>query len=291
MSAAPSTATQPLLDSAVSTSVDTQLPRLQRRLGPHRLSDFIIHYRNTDFHVHAFVLCEHSAYFRNYLDTQEPLLELKAEVVEEQGSTKRRKVTAFTSIDICFKCGPSSITRCIDLPEQCGVEPASEEQFLLFLQHLYYPAILHSPPFYPRQSILDSLTEDTSVSLAFPVGDGKASVAELSLYASTGEATREALFWPQQLSLFHYFDCRQAMTRCEAIIQSVCELPQGTLRCLQWLQYAVQYGLHKVEAVCLNVIGSDPNLRLDNPKYSVFLRKLSYETLLKVVEAFSKGRR
>ena len=35
---------------------------------PSRISDLVIHYRDTAFHVHKLVLCCHSSYFRAYIE-------------------------------------------------------------------------------------------------------------------------------------------------------------------------------------------------------------------------------
>ena len=162
--------------------------RQQQRLYPKHPSDLVIHYRHTDFHVHAFVLCHDSTYFRTYLDTQTPLKVVKTEEVEDERGTKRRKVTAFTSSDVCAKCGPFTLTQCIELDDHCGprMTDVTEADFLLFLQHLYHSAILHSPPMTPKRSILDSITDDTPISLtaARPVNKSavRSSIAELKAY-------------------------------------------------------------------------------------------------------------
>ena len=92
----------------------------QFHLHPLSLSDFVLHNHNADYHVHSLVLATHSAYFRAYLDTLQPLTEVQVEEVGDDGRKKCR-VTAFTSRELCSTCEPSSLTRCIDLSDQCGI--------------------------------------------------------------------------------------------------------------------------------------------------------------------------
>ena len=66
---------------------------------PAHLSDFVIYYRHTAYHVHKFVLDYHSSYFRTYI---------------EQLTTEQRAYPAEECND------HSDITHCIRLPDSCG---------------------------------------------------------------------------------------------------------------------------------------------------------------------------
>ena len=127
----------------------------------------------------------------------------------------------------------------------------------MFLQHLHHSSILHSPPFLPKPFILKSLTSSTPITLNFP--RRPALLAEDLLAADDLDDYTEhsALHWARSvLSLFHYFDCQQAMERCEEMILIPCR-ESGPAGLHYWLPYAEQYGLAKVDAVCLEGVGSD----------------------------------
>ena len=215
--------------------------RKQVHLPPLVDSNFVVHYRETDFHVHTVVLVTQSAYFRNALGSQ-TLREVRVEDVVEQGK-KRRKVTAFTSLLPCAKCGPSSLVRCIDvLEEENAVAATAEEEFLLFLRHLYFSSTLHLPPWVPKAEIVSALTDATAFCPAFP--STSVDVDELESYAS--EAEDGTMKWSAPLlSLFHHFNCQAALRRCDAAIACQVRVEDSTGLSDAWyfLPIAVRYGL------------------------------------------------
>ena len=246
--------------------------RQQVHLPPHRSSDFVIHYRNTDYHCHSFVLQQHSAYFRTYFDALQPLTQVQAEEVEgeetkeeveedcggEDDNPPRRKKRKF---DVRFqatftrertsKCSHPPLVHCIDLPNRCGVFDADEANFLLFLRHLYFASTLHLPPFEPRPSMIDGLSADTPISLSFPTSS-TISTEEVHSYARTSETgVSYKLVCDGLLCLFHYFECESALKRCEAVILADTD---GVRNTLYWLPLTIAYGLRKAEAKCVRVI-------------------------------------
>ena len=84
---------------------------------PVYLCDFVIHYRNTAYHVHKFVLCYHSSYFRTYIE-----------------ALHKRERSYQT--DACSD--HPDIPHCIRLPDSCGKVEATNDDFRLFLCHLYF---------------------------------------------------------------------------------------------------------------------------------------------------------
>ena len=102
-------------------SASTALQTSAVRFPPACLSDFVIHYRGTAYHVHKFVLHYRSSYFRAYID---PLV------------AGQRACAA----DECDD--HPSIAHCIRLPDSCGKVEADCDDFRLFLCHLYLRSAL-----------------------------------------------------------------------------------------------------------------------------------------------------
>ena len=257
------------------------LTRLQVHLPPTRESNFVIHYQNTDYHSHTFVLQHHSVYFRNYFHALQPLREMKTTEVEEevgvkdaeaggkgkaeatlhredfdQGHPKRRRVDeeALRAFSASFtrerssKCQHSPLIPCIDLPDQCGVEEADEAEFLLFLRHLYFSSTFHLPPFDPKQSLVRCLTDETPVCLTFPTLEVKKE--SVGRYA---KRNKTALFVDEGLlSLFHYFLCKSALKRCEEVVLADCG--QDSYEAWYWLPLAERFRLTKAAAFCLDLM-------------------------------------
>ena len=161
---------------------------------PAHCADFVIHYRQADFHVHKFLLCYHSAYFRTYL---------------EQLTAGKRAV----SPDECS--GHPSIAHCIRLPDQCGKERADEDDFRLFLCHLYFACHYECVPFQPDDCGVDLTTEPNSEFTleAQPFADGSDLEVVIAppLIPDDGQPDVEEAV----LSLCHYFDCAQLLSRAE----------------------------------------------------------------------------
>ena len=239
--------------------------------------------------MHTFVLLAHSTYFRTYLDTQDPLKEVQVQDVQVAGA-KRRKVTAFTALEPCIKCGPSSIIRCIDLPEEFGIPSTdedypTEEEFLLFLRHLYFASTLHLPPWVPKVELTTALTDDTPICLTFP----STPVFHTDIDAYThmeGSGTQ----WSEELlSLFHYFDCQAALRRCGDIFVGLARLEgeDGLVHAWYLLPFVVRYGLKEAEAACLQRVGTDSDVRLTVPVYRELVATLAPATMAQVIEAMS----
>ena len=268
---------------------DTVGTRQHIYLPPLVDSNLVIHYRQTDFHVHSLVLLTQSTYFRSYLSAQPPLKEVQVEEVGEEGK-KRRRITTFTSLETCAKCGPSSITRCIDLPREFGIHPttdgfADETEFLLFLRHLYFASTHHLPPWVPKTALVSALTDDTPVCLTFP--STPVSDADITAYAHTEDSGSQ---WSEQLlSLFHNFDCQAALRRCDAVLASMARIDSvvGLLDAWDFLPVAARYGLQQAEAACLKRVGADSDIRLEDIDYQRPLSKLSPAIKDRVIEAMS----
>ena len=150
-------------------------------LPPARLSDFVIHFRDTDFHVHKLVLQHHSAYFRAIFDTFPPLSDVVIEDVSGR-ERKRQRNNENTVVEVgdpspiaasstvsptssSAACDHSELIHCVHLPDRVGRESCSEEEFLLFLPHLYFCDVLCCPPFYPPTEKLDGLSVATPLCL------------------------------------------------------------------------------------------------------------------------------
>ena len=172
--------------SAALASSDVQFP-------PAFLSDFVVHYRGVAYHVHKFVLCYHSSYFRTYI---EPLID-----------GQRAYSTA--------ECDEHpSITHCIRLPDCCGKVEAASDDFRLFVCHLYFAQHYSCIP-YVVPADIDLLAQPPpNVTLDYP---GFVHCDELDAVTASIVYSSDA---PPQLydavmSLCHYFDCSVVLSRAE----------------------------------------------------------------------------
>ena len=178
------------IDSVTASANATPAARLLQ-FPPIFLSDFVVHYRGTAFHLLKFVLCCHSTYFRTYM---------------EQLNEGQRVYPA----DECDR--HTNITHCIRLPDQCGKVEASVDDFRLFVCHLYfaqhYRCItrkaasdidLTAQP--PPVLTLDSLNSECA-QLRPP---SVKSVVESAMYA-----LNETIMSP-----CHYLDCTRVPSRAE----------------------------------------------------------------------------
>ena len=230
--------------AAVSTARQRASPIVT--FPPRELADFIIHYQNTDFHVHKFVLHHHSAYFRTYFDLLSPT---------SQNSSS-------TSSDAAQFCNHSSIPHCIHLPLQRRLvekQTVTVADLRLFLCHLYFSSHYCHPPFLPKTDV-DLATPSPPLSLHF--------AAVLSLdWSDRGSPLRsthdgehfarnEAL-----LTLAYYLDCAAMMRQCQAVLLTKVQYAKqseegGWLagQCLEWLPYADRYSLRQWRAECIRII-------------------------------------
>ena len=171
-------------------SASTALQTSAVRFPPACLSDFVIHYRGTAYHVHKFVLHYHSSYFRAYID---PLV------------AGQRACAA----DECDD--HPSIAHCIRLPDSCGKVEAVCDDFRLFLCHLYFAQHYSCFPYQAASDI--DLTGETppAVTLTYPQFLFRRELQELSkgnvLFTHAHELCEAVL------SLCHYFDCAVVLSR------------------------------------------------------------------------------
>ena len=154
-----------------------QSPRHSVHLPPSRHSDFVIHFLNTDFYVHQLVLQHHSAYFRTLFEAFPRLKDLTP--TDASGRTRKRRIAegdiaardnASSSPSSSAACDHSALIPCVHLPDRVGREVCSEEEFHLFLRHLYFCDVLCCPPFHPPADRLEGLTDATPLSFAHPTG-------------------------------------------------------------------------------------------------------------------------
>ena len=269
------------LSLSLSFPMSAGTPRHQVYLPPSGLADFVIHYRDTDFHTHQFVLHHHSVYFRNYLKALSPLQTecLQPEVAGEKRKRSRSSAELQVPEERRDKCSHSLFVRCIDLPADFGdsSKPSNEDVFLLFLHHLYFSSTLHCPPFLPKPRLLDALTDSTPTSLTFP--NAPATKAELFLYNVHTEqgATR----WEGALlSLFHYFHCEEALKRSEATIVGADRDTSSASASWHWswLPVAVRYSLKRVEEVCIQGAVQDTQVWLNDEMYRARMRLITPAT-------------
>ena len=304
LDASDATATLPAAAADTASSAPATSARKQLHFPPDSLSVFVIHHRSTDYHVHRWVLHHHSEYFRTYLATLQPLVEAK---VEEKGAgkVKRRRVTAVVSSDCeaaqesCGdRCsGHSPLQHCIELPDQCGVAESSEVDMELFLQHLYFSSALHMPPYRPKAEVL-SAAVTAAPSLTFPSGAAFLPATESSpaqyvwnhatntqvwrpameaaavpdAYTAESRAVATGICMPL-LSLFHYFDCRQALKRCDEVVASQFTL-YSLLTCWHLLTYCSVYGLKAAETKCIDAVAKDTAVKLDDAQYAERLQRV-----------------
>ena len=114
-------------------------------------SDFVIHYRGTAFHVHKFVLCYHSAYFRAYI---------------EQLTNGQRAYP----LDECSD--HPNTAHCIRLPDDCGKEEASAADFQRFLCHLYFMQHYSCIPYRVATDVDLTAQPPPAVTLDYPKFNG-----------------------------------------------------------------------------------------------------------------------
>ena len=257
--------------------------REQFHLPPLRLSDFVIHYRNADFHVHQFVLHHHSAYFRTYLDALQPLVPVV------RGKKRKRCSVDMSSLEERDgKCSHSPLVRCIELPDEFGIKSpvagyASENMFLLFLRYLYFCSILHSPPYSPKSDLLAALTDDTLTCTVFP--PSCVTKEELMKYTAIDVSTNNLVFCEPLVSLFHYFDCREALKKCEAVVLAPERQRGSPTWGLFWLPIAVRFEMKEVEQKCIEQVVRDKGFRVNDARYKALLERLSPPSMMQVLEA------
>ena len=234
---------------------------MQVHLPPLLASDFVVHYRDTDFHVHKFVLHHHSGYFRNHLSVTAPVGKVEKDDVVREGG-KRRRVTTSIIDEVSWECRYLAYVLCIHLPHDFGDgRPVGVADFLLFLRHCTSLRLSSSSRSHPRtpsqDAILDSLSVDSPISLAVPT-DSLISGAVIHEYFKDDAAAPRRSSCSEPLpSLFHYFDC-QEMQRSEQVIV------RGSLSyCMDawyWLPLVVRYKMKAVEDACIEKLGRNKSV-------------------------------
>jgi len=261
--------------STITDITDVYLP-------PRCDSNFALHYRGTQFHVHTTTLQHHSAYFRTLIDSLQPVTGVVREMTIVEGR-KRRKISACEVVPSSSyettTCRHSPLTHCVRLPDEVGIEGASVERFHLFLRHLYFSSTLLFPPFRPSEVILSSITDDTPTGTTFP--SSPPTVALMTSYALCENNVK--LVSTALLSLFHYFDCRPALERCEQIMIADSDEKKDK-NAWYWLPITTRFGLKKAQQRCIEGIAKDEDITI-NGKYKERVVELcnSPDLMLKVM--------
>ena len=237
---------------SLSASVETVVT-----FPPGQHVDFVIHYDNTAFHVHKFVLHHHSAYFRTYFDT------LPA---PSCSSCKKRKRGNPTS-----SCQHTHIAHCIRLPSQTTLVArrlVTAADMDLFLRHLYFAAHYCYPPFLPKTDVDIGADPPPAVSLQFP------SVQHFSWQTASSPLrlliVGKAFVWNESLlTLAHYLDCAAMLRQCEAVMLTASSTTDSAwllTHCWRNLEYASRYKLDKLKACHIDIIAADKRM-LDREEY------------------------
>ena len=199
------------------------------------LSDFVVHYHNTAFHVHKLVLCCHSSYFRTYIE----------QLIDGQRAYPKSECDDHPGIP-----------HCIRLPDSCGKVAASEDDFRLFLCHLYFAQHYSCVPYKADVEVDVAATPGPAITLNCPSHTNMQSLRAASsskFYIASPPAIYEAV-----LSLCHYFDCALVLSRAEDNCLLVVQSPKsasdlevewnGTWPCFL---LALQFDLHRLRKVCI----------------------------------------
>ena len=241
---------------------------------PAFLSDLVIHYRGTAYHVHKLILCQQSSYFRTYI---------------EQLTAGQRAY----STEECS--GHSNIPHCVRLPDSCGKVEADCDDFLLFLCHLYFAQHYSCIPW----------TAPTDVDLAAqPAPAVSIDYTELASVDRLERLTAGQLFTPTPpdmceavVSLFLYFDCTAALKHAEhncRLVVNVCSeeaSPQdqtfdswkAVMRCLH---LAVKFDMAQLKESCIQWLASYCRLRpRDGPHWQWLKQQLDKDVLFDVMHA------
>ena len=140
-------------DAALSNSASNDVKQNNTVLFPPReLADFVVHYDNTEFHVHRTILHHLSGYFNEYFQL------LTAPQDSSTSATRKRARPSSPSSSTEEKQHRDyrTITHCIHVPLQTrSVEqtPVTAADFRLFLYHLYFSQHYCCPPYLPKTDI------------------------------------------------------------------------------------------------------------------------------------------
>ena len=200
---------------------------------PTYVSDFVIHYRGTAFHVHKFVLIYHSSYFRTYIEAL----------------TRGQRAYPNTECD-----DHSDIEHCVRLPDSCGKVEADVDNFRLFLCHLYFAQQYCCVPFTANSDIDLAAQPVPAVSFDYPHfrHDGDLNDATAChLYGSDPLEVCESV-----MSLCHYLDCARILSRAEdnCLLLVVPDEDYSNAQLHQlWplFKLALQFDLQRVKKACM----------------------------------------
>ena len=176
---------------------------------PRSLSDFVIHYRSTAFHVHKFVLSYQSSYFCNYIE----------DLTAGQRAYPRSE------------CDEHPTTKhCIKLPDSVGKVEADVDDFQLFLCHFYFAEHYSCVPYHvaERRGHINMAYEPNDppdISLSYPrITD----FFDLDFTTSSSFRTgRAPEVYEAVLSLCHYFACFNVLSRAEDNMKHVARAALG----------------------------------------------------------------
>ena len=243
---------------------------------PAAVSDFVIHYRGTAFHVHKFVLIYHSYYFRAYIE----------QLVDGERSH---------SADECDE--HLRIAHCNRLPDSCGKVEASVERFRLFLCHLYFARHYRCLPYETTSAIDLNAEPRPAVTLDWPSFD---SFEQLEQASTATFLDKRSKAYRSVLSLCHYFDCAALLSRAEDNMllmvraytaATAARGTRGTLCPYQWsLEVADQFGLERVKTECIPLQAARfRNKRRTAGKsqewWQLAMQQLSKDTVIELVRA------
>ena len=244
---------------------------------PHRrFIDFIIHYADTDFHVHQPVLYQHSAYFRAYFDTF-------ASAADSDSPTAKKSKG----------CHHPTIAHCIHLPLQTrlvGQTAVTAVDFDYFLRHLYFSSHYCYPPLLPKTDI-DLDADFPPLSQTFPPItslDWCSELTPLRLTDGDDNAGVEIILNEALLTLAHYLDCAAMMRQCEAVILTDVEYGSVT-DCLLWLPLCEQYHLEKAKQAVIDIVAADNEL-LEKKEFKEAKQKLDKGLVIEILERALRSR-
>ena len=186
------------------------------------------------------MLCQHSSYFRTHT---EPLI-----------SGQR-----CYSADECSD--HPNIPHCIRVPDRCGKVAATADDFRLFLCHLYFACHYRCIPYTVVKNI-DFAAQPTS---ALMLDSPKFVMWQHSFKApSTVVCESEPTMLYKVLSLAHYFDCAQLLSRAEDNMLLVLKAETVKQRSDEWasestvyLELATRFGLRHLKTTCLSLVAAE----------------------------------
>ena len=247
---------------------------------PAALSDFVVHYQRTDYHVSKFVLFHHSAYFRTY--------------IEQLTAGQRAYPT-----DECNR--HPRIPHCIRLPDRCGKLAANTSLFGLFLNHLHFAQHYQCFPYAVTTHISPNSQPEPAVTLDCVKYDSWAALRD-SPSSQLPQSDGPLECYGVVLSLCHYFDCALLLSRAEhnmLLTVAACQPPLQAKR-LKWdepmqcLEVACNFGLQRLKEACMPVVAARYR-RATNINENVaalaswekYLQRLEKATLIELMRAIS----